>query len=73
MNRFPHLKHCNIFRDDDLINPVKDLSEKAGQLKGFVTIKDEDNDRYFPPHCVIFGQSKGGISKVVLGFFVVRR
>lgn len=33
-------------KDDDLINPVEDLGEKAEQLKGFVTIKDEDNDCY---------------------------
>ena len=50
MNCFPHLQNCNIFRDDDLINPVKDLSEKAEQLKGFVTIKDEVNDGYSSSH-----------------------
>ena len=39
-------ENLTIFRDDDLINPVEDLGEKAEQLKGFVTIKNEDNDRY---------------------------
>ena len=50
VNCFPRFQHCITFRDDDLINPVKDLSEKAEQLKGFVTIKDEDNDRYSSSH-----------------------
>ena len=44
------LFNINIFRDDDLINTVQDLSEKAEQLNGFVTIKDEDNDRYSSSH-----------------------
>ena len=35
-----------ISRDDDLLNPVKDLSEKADDLRKSVTIKDDDDDRY---------------------------
>ena len=40
----------NIPREDDVINPVNDLKEKADQLKVSVTMKDEDNDCYDSSH-----------------------
>ena len=52
VNCFPHFQHSITFRDDDLINPVKDLSEKAEQLKGFVTKRGVclilENDEFHP-------------------------
>ena len=37
-------------RDDDLLNPVKDLNEKADTLRKNVTIKDDDDDSYSTSH-----------------------
>jgi len=37
-------------KDDDLLNPVKDLNEKADTLRKNVTIKDDDDDSYSTSH-----------------------